>query len=122
MQMMMEEEMQKKATIKLYEDRQGVIQSAITSTLENDKAVEEVLSSKGNQAVGGWEISEGSVPSFVARAGPQDAGDNGPDGDDSERVGGSHYSGDEKVRCEGDNGRNKCNRKEAIKLFPSKEQ
>merc|ERR1712106_208793 len=49
MQMMMEEEMQKKATIKLYEDRQGVIQSAITSTLENDKAVEEVLSSKGKQ-------------------------------------------------------------------------
>merc|ERR1712106_824278 len=49
MQMMMEEEMQKKATIKLYEDRQGVIQSAMTSTLENDKAVEEVLSSKGKQ-------------------------------------------------------------------------
>ena len=47
--MMMEEEMQKKATIKLYEDRQGVIQSAMTSTLENDKAVEEVLSSKGKQ-------------------------------------------------------------------------
>ena len=41
--------MQKKATIKLYEDRQGVIQSAMTSTLENDKAVEEVLSSKGKQ-------------------------------------------------------------------------
>ena len=49
MLMMMEEEMQKKATIKLYEDRQGVIQSAMTSTLENDKAVEEVLSSKGKQ-------------------------------------------------------------------------
>ena len=28
--MMMEEEMQKKATIKLYEERQGVIQSAMT--------------------------------------------------------------------------------------------
>ena len=41
--------MQKKATMKLYEDRQGVIQSAMTSTLENDKAVEEVLSSKGKQ-------------------------------------------------------------------------
>ena len=51
--MMMEEELQKKATIKLYEDRQGVIQSAMISTLENDKAVEEVLSSKGNQVVGG---------------------------------------------------------------------
>jgi hypothetical protein len=49
MQMMIEEEMQKKATMKLYEDRQGVIQSAMTSTLENDKAVEEVLSSKGKQ-------------------------------------------------------------------------
>lgn len=49
MQMMMEEEMQKKATIKLYEDRQGVIQSALTTTLENDKAVEEVLCSKGKQ-------------------------------------------------------------------------
>merc|ERR1719315_655464 len=46
---MMEEEMQKKATMKLYEDRQGVIQSALTSTLESDKAVEEVLSSKGKQ-------------------------------------------------------------------------
>ena len=52
----------------------------------------------------------------------QDAGDNRPDGDDSERVGGSYHSGDEKERYEGDNGRNKCNRKEAIKLFPSKEQ
>ena len=41
--------MQKKAIIKLYKDRQGVIQSAMTSTLENDKAVEEVLSSKGKQ-------------------------------------------------------------------------
>ena len=53
--MMIEEELQKKANIKLYEDRQGVIQSAMkmTSTLENDKAVEEVLSSKGNQVVGG---------------------------------------------------------------------
>merc|ERR1719228_2551150 len=51
MQMMLEEEMQKKATMKLYEERQGVIQSALTSTLENDKAVEEVLSHKGkNQA------------------------------------------------------------------------
>lgn len=49
MQMMMEEEMQKKATIKLYEDRQGVIQSAMTTTLENDKAVEEVLQTKGKQ-------------------------------------------------------------------------
>eukprot|EP00092_Neocalanus_flemingeri_P028569 GFUD01031025.1.p1 GENE.GFUD01031025.1~~GFUD01031025.1.p1 ORF type:complete len:761 (-),score=260.52 GFUD01031025.1:320-2602(-) len=49
MQMMMEEELQKKATIKLYEERQGVIRSALTSTLENDKAVEEVLSSKGKQ-------------------------------------------------------------------------
>jgi len=49
MQMMMEEEMQKKATMKLYEDRQGVIQSALTSTLESDKAVDEVLSSKGKQ-------------------------------------------------------------------------
>ena len=47
--MMMEEEMQKKATIKLYEDRQGVIQSAMTTTLENDKAVEEVLQTKGKQ-------------------------------------------------------------------------
>jgi len=47
MQMMMEDEMQKKATMKLYEDRQDVIHSAITSTLENDKAVEDVLSSKG---------------------------------------------------------------------------
>merc|ERR1719283_237501 len=33
--------------MKLYEDRQGVIQSAMTTTLENDKAVEEVLQSKG---------------------------------------------------------------------------
>jgi len=49
MQMMMEEEMQKKATMKLYEDRQGVIKSALTTTLESDKAVEEVLSSKGKQ-------------------------------------------------------------------------
>jgi len=51
MQMMMEEEMQKKATMKLYEDRQGIIQSSMTSTLENDKAVEEVLSSKGKQQI-----------------------------------------------------------------------
>ena len=51
--MIMEEDLQKKAAIKLYEDRQGVIQSAMISTLENDKAVEEVLSSKGNQVVGG---------------------------------------------------------------------
>lgn len=49
MQMMMEEEMQKKATMKSYEDRQCVIQSALTSTLENDKAVENVLASKGKQ-------------------------------------------------------------------------
>merc|ERR1719348_1872088 len=49
MQMMMEEEVQKKATIKAYNDRQFVIQSALTSTLENDKAVEDVLASKGKQ-------------------------------------------------------------------------
>jgi len=47
--MMMEEEMQKKATMKCYEDRQCVIQSALTSTLENDRAVEDVLASKGKQ-------------------------------------------------------------------------
>merc|ERR1719350_1891016 len=35
--------------MKCYEDRQCVIQSALTSTLENDKAVEDVLASKGKQ-------------------------------------------------------------------------
>lgn len=49
MQLMMEEEMQKKATIKIYQDRECVIQSAITSTLESDKAVEDVLASKGRE-------------------------------------------------------------------------
>merc|ERR1719438_743676 len=49
MQLMMEEEMQKKATIKIYQDRECVIQSALTSTLESDKAVEDVLASKGRE-------------------------------------------------------------------------
>merc|ERR1719244_867856 len=49
MQMMMEEEMQKQATKKQYEQRQGVIKHAMSSTLENDKAVEEVLQTKGKK-------------------------------------------------------------------------
>lgn len=49
MQLMMEEEMQKKATIEAYKNRQCVIQSALTSTLESDKAVESVLASKGRE-------------------------------------------------------------------------
>merc|ERR1719367_871212 len=49
MQLMMEEEMQKKATIEAYKNRQYVIQSALTSTLESDKAVESVLASKGRE-------------------------------------------------------------------------
>ena len=44
--MTMEEEMQKKATIQLYEKRQARVLCRLHSTLENDKAVEEVLSSK----------------------------------------------------------------------------
>ena len=66
MQLMMEEEMQKKATIQFYRERECVIQSALTrllrtrfrqlcsyifipSTLESDKAVEDVLASKGRE-------------------------------------------------------------------------
>lgn len=49
MQLMMEEEMQKKATLQIYQNRQCVIQSAMTSTLESDKAVEDVLASKGRE-------------------------------------------------------------------------
>eukprot|EP00092_Neocalanus_flemingeri_P020326 GFUD01022018.1.p1 GENE.GFUD01022018.1~~GFUD01022018.1.p1 ORF type:complete len:727 (+),score=197.16 GFUD01022018.1:67-2247(+) len=47
MQMILEEELQKKATIKHYNERQVVIQSALTSNLDIDEAVAEVLSSKG---------------------------------------------------------------------------
>jgi len=49
MKMMMEEEMAKKATLKRHEERQGVIRSALTSSLEDDRAVEEALASKGKQ-------------------------------------------------------------------------
>lgn len=49
MQMMMEEELQRKASKRQYEQRQDVIKHALTSTLENDKALEEVLEAKGKQ-------------------------------------------------------------------------
>lgn len=49
MQDQMEAEIQKKATARQWEERQGVIREAITSSLENDKAVEEALQSKGKQ-------------------------------------------------------------------------
>lgn len=49
MQMLMEEELQRKAAKKQYEERQDVVKHAMSSTLENDKAVEEVLAAKGKQ-------------------------------------------------------------------------
>ena len=49
MQMMMEDELQKAATRRRYEQRQGIVQEALTSTLANDRAVEAVLQSKGKQ-------------------------------------------------------------------------
>ena len=44
---MMEEEMQREATRRQYEARQEVIQTALTSSLDNDKSVEKVLNVKG---------------------------------------------------------------------------
>jgi len=49
MQDQMEAEIQRKATARQYEERQEVIHQALVSSLENDKAVEEALSSKGKQ-------------------------------------------------------------------------
>eukprot|EP00088_Acartia_fossae_P032609 TRINITY_DN33368_c0_g3_i2.p1 TRINITY_DN33368_c0_g3~~TRINITY_DN33368_c0_g3_i2.p1 ORF type:complete len:753 (+),score=281.15 TRINITY_DN33368_c0_g3_i2:53-2311(+) len=49
MQLMMEDELQKEATRRQYEQRQGIVQEALNSTLENDRAVETVLQSKGKQ-------------------------------------------------------------------------
>jgi len=49
MQLMMEDELQKAATRRQYEQRQGIVQEALTSSLENDRAVEAVLRSKGEQ-------------------------------------------------------------------------
>ena len=46
---MMEDELQKAATRRQYEQRQGIVQEALTSSLENDRAVEAVLRSKGEQ-------------------------------------------------------------------------
>ena len=46
---MMEDELQKAATRRRYEQRQGIVQEALTSTLANDRAVEAVLQSKGKQ-------------------------------------------------------------------------
>ena len=44
--MMMEVELQREATRRQYEERKGVIQSALNSSLENDKAIEIVLQTK----------------------------------------------------------------------------
>jgi len=49
MQMNMEEEMQKEFTRRQYEARQEVIQTAMNNSLDNDRAVEEVLKVKGKQ-------------------------------------------------------------------------
>ncbi|XP_023336476.1 E3 ubiquitin-protein ligase LRSAM1 isoform X2 [Eurytemora carolleeae] len=47
MQQMMENELQKEMTRRQYEARQGIVQDALKSSLENDKAVESALTSKG---------------------------------------------------------------------------
>jgi len=47
MQLMMEDELQREATRRQYEQRQGIVQQAISNSLNNDKAVEAVLASKG---------------------------------------------------------------------------
>jgi len=47
MQLMMEDELQRESTRRQYEQRQGIVQEAINSSLDNDKAIEAVLSSKG---------------------------------------------------------------------------
>ena len=44
---MMENELQKEMTRRQYEARQGIVQDALKSSLENDKAVESALMSKG---------------------------------------------------------------------------
>ena len=44
---MMENELQKEMTRRQYEARQGIVQDALKSSLENDKAVESALTSKG---------------------------------------------------------------------------
>ena len=46
---MMEDELQKAATRRRYEQRQGIVQEALSSTLANDRAVEAVLQGKGKQ-------------------------------------------------------------------------
>ncbi len=46
MQMTMEAELQREVTRRQYEQRKGVIQSALNSSLENDKAIEAVLYTK----------------------------------------------------------------------------
>ena len=46
---MMEEEMQREATRRQYEARQEVIQTALSSSLDNDRSVEKVLNVKGKQ-------------------------------------------------------------------------
>jgi hypothetical protein len=52
MQMTMEAELQREATRRQYEERKGVIQSALNSSLENDKAIEAVLLTKVSQVPG----------------------------------------------------------------------
>lgn len=49
MQMMMEVELQREAARRMYDARQEVVQSSINNSLDNDRAVEEVLSAKGKQ-------------------------------------------------------------------------
>ena len=58
MQMMMEAELQREVTRRQYEQRKGVIQSALNSTLENDKAIEAVLFSK--VIVLGYALQQGN--------------------------------------------------------------
>ena len=52
MQLMMEEELQRESTRRQYEQRQGIVQEAINSSLENDKAIEAILASKGKSQEG----------------------------------------------------------------------
>ena len=52
MQRQMEEEMARAGVRRQYEQRQGIVQEALNSTLENDRAVEAVLTSNGQRQVG----------------------------------------------------------------------
>jgi len=49
MQRQMEEEMARAGVRRQYEQRQGIVQEALNSTLENDRAVEAVLTSNGQR-------------------------------------------------------------------------